>query len=66
MAKFHCTHTQPKYQYRFLAIARLDLAAVPCRLSVEAASESEARQILAQQFILSLAARLPSKETTHG
>lgn len=38
----------------------------PCRLSVEAATESEARRILAPHFILSLAARLPVREVRHA
>ncbi len=59
MAKPQCNQTHPKFQYRFLAISRSDRNAKPCRMSVEAHTEREARQVLAPHFILSLAARLP-------
>lgn len=57
----HITHPQGRnnYTWRFLAINRHDKKAKPCRLSVEAQTEREARRILAPHFILSLAARLP-------
>ncbi|MCL6378632.1 host cell division inhibitor Icd-like protein [Pectobacterium brasiliense] len=59
--KDHITHPQGRnnYTWRFLAINRHDKKAKLCRLSVEAATEREARRILAPHFILSLAARLP-------
>ncbi|GKX42447.1 host cell division inhibitor Icd-like protein [Pectobacterium odoriferum] len=59
--KDHTTHPQGRnnYTWRFLAINRHDKKAKPCRLSVEAATEREARLILAPHFILSFAARLP-------
>lgn len=66
MAGSQHTQTHPKYQYRFLALNRHDKKARPCRLSVEAATESEARRILAPHFILSLAARLPVREVRHA
>lgn len=53
------SHTPNKFTWRFLALSRSDRKAIPCRLSVEAFSEREARQVLAPHFILSLAARLP-------
>ena len=53
------TQATPKFQFRFLALSRADMLAKPCRVSVEAISEKEARRILAPHFILSLAARLP-------
>ncbi|EPM9222042.1 TPA: host cell division inhibitor Icd-like protein [Salmonella enterica] len=61
MACSHDTQTRPekKYRWRFLALKRSDLGANPCRLSVNASTEREARRILAPHFILSLAARLP-------
>ncbi len=62
----HTTHPQGrdsltpnKFTWRFIARNRIDLKSVPCRLSVEAATEREARRILAPHFILLLAARLP-------
>ena len=66
--KDHITHPQGRnnYTWRFLAINRHDKKAKPCRLSVEAATEREARSILAPHFILSLAARLPVQGVSHG
>lgn len=54
------------FLWRFLALNRHDKKARPCRLSVEAATEREARLILAPHFILSLAARLPAREVRHA
>ena len=51
--------TLNKFTWRFLALNRHDIKAKPCRLSVEATTEHEARRILAPHFILSFAARLP-------
>jgi hypothetical protein len=59
------TQTRPKYHFRFLAIDRVNQAAIPCRLSVEACTEQEARRILSPHFILSLAARLPLCEVSY-
>lgn len=47
------------YEYRFMALPRASATARPCRLSVEACSEQEARKILAPHFILAFAAKLP-------
>lgn len=52
--------TLNKFTWRFLALNRHDKKARPCRLSVEATTEHEARRILAPHFILSFAARLPA------
>jgi len=60
------TQATPKFQFRFLALPRADMKAKPCRVSVEAISEKEARRVLAPHFILSLAARLPIKEVAHA
>ncbi len=62
MADNQSTQTRPKFTWRFLALNRHDKKAKPCRLSVEATTEREARSILAPHFILSLAARLPVPE----
>lgn len=66
--KDHITPPQGRnnYIWRFLALNRHDKKAAPCRLSVEAATEREARRILAPHFILSLAARLPVSEVRHA
>ncbi|HBC7420862.1 TPA: host cell division inhibitor Icd-like protein [Serratia marcescens] len=53
------SHDLNKFTWRFLALNRSDLKSALCRLSVEAATERDARRILAPYFILSLAARLP-------
>lgn len=58
------SYTLKKFTWRFLAINRHDKKAKPCRLSVEAGTEREARRILAPHFILSLSARLPVLEVT--
>lgn len=65
--KDHTTHPEGRnnYTWRFLALNRHDKKARPCRLSVEAATEREARRILAPHFILSLAARLPVQEVRY-
>lgn len=39
--------TQNKFTWRFLALSRIDRKANPCRMSVEAYTEQEARQVLA-------------------
>lgn len=59
------TQNHPKYQYRFMALSRSDMNAEPCRLSIEAYTEKEARRILAPQYILFFAARLPVQEVSH-
>lgn len=68
MAFHHSTQTRPekKYHFRFLALSRADLEAKPCRLSVDADSEMEARRILAPHFILSFAGRLPVREVCYA
>lgn len=60
------TQVIPKFQFRFLALSRADMLAKPCRVSIEAISEKEARRVLAPHFILSLAARLPVQEVSHA
>lgn len=60
------SHSPNLFVWRFLALNRHDKKATPCRLSVEAATEREARRILAPHFILSLAARLPVAEVRHA
>lgn len=60
------SYTLKKFIWRFLAINRHDKKAKPCRLSVEAETECEARRILAPHFILSLAARLPVVGGSHA
>lgn len=59
------TQVTPNFEFRFLALSRADMQAKPCRVSVQATSEKEARRVLAPHFILSLAARLPVQEVAH-
>ena len=59
------TLAHSKFTWRFLALSRSDRKAKPCRVSVEAATEREARRVLAPHFILSLSARLPVSEVSH-
>lgn len=59
------TQVTPNFEFRFLALSRSDMQAKPCRVSVQATSEKEARRVLAPHFILSLAARLPVQEVAH-
>lgn len=63
MALQHSTQTRPekKYLWRFLALNRSDMSAKPCRISVEAPTEHDARRVLAPLFILSLSARLSAQ-----
>ncbi|WP_423816100.1 host cell division inhibitor Icd-like protein [Rouxiella badensis] len=65
MADSQHTQTRRKFQYRFLALDRANRRATPCRLTVEASTEHEARLILCAHFILSLAARLPVSGSAH-
>ncbi len=59
----HSTQTRPekKYLWRFLALNRSDMRAKPCRISVEAPTEHDARRVLAPFYILSLSARLSAQ-----
>ncbi|ELP5720427.1 host cell division inhibitor Icd-like protein [Enterobacter asburiae] len=65
MAGTQHTQTHPKYQYRFMALLRADMTAAPCRLTIEATSEREARQRLAGRYVLSFAGCIPAQEVRH-
>ena len=49
----------PQYSFLFLAIRRADCLAQPCRVRVTASDERSARILLASEFVLSFAGRLP-------
>ncbi|MBL5922023.1 host cell division inhibitor Icd-like protein [Lelliottia amnigena] len=66
MAGTQHTQTHPKYQYRFMALLRADVTASPCRLTIEATSEQEARQRLAGRYILSFAGCVPVQGVRHA
>lgn len=65
MAGTQHTQTRPKYQYRFMALLRADMTAAPCRLTIEATSEREARQRLSARYILSFAGYIPAQDVRH-
>ena len=65
MAGTQHTQTHSKYQYRFMALLRADMTAAPCRLTIEATSEQEARQRLSGRYILSFAGCIPAQEVRH-
>lgn len=66
MAVNQHTPNHPEFVWRFLALPRADMQAKPCRISVQAESEREARRVLAPHYILPLAARLPVQEVAHA
>ncbi|PIJ55520.1 host cell division inhibitor Icd-like protein [Erwinia sp. OLMDLW33] len=66
MADQQHTQTHPIFTWHFLALARTDVAATPCHLSISAVSEKEARRVLAPYFILSLSGRLPAQEVSYA
>ncbi|MDU5488247.1 MAG: host cell division inhibitor Icd-like protein [Serratia liquefaciens] len=53
------TPTHPKFCFLFAAIRRTALTATPCMLRTVADSEHSARRLLARDYILSFAGRLP-------
>lgn len=53
------TLARPKFEYRFFALSRADVHAKPCRLTIEAETEQDARRKLAGQYVLSFAGCLP-------
>ncbi len=50
----------PQFTYLFLGLRRADLRAIPCRVQVTASSEHFARRILAKDFVLAFAGRVPA------
>lgn len=60
------THSPASYYWLFLAVNRSDASARPHREAVTAPNERAARQILAGQFVLSFAGRLPVQEAKHA
>lgn len=58
---------RPKYLWRFLVVNRLDKDAKMYRISVEAETEREARDILVQHYgFITLLARQPVQEVHRG
>ncbi|WP_115150149.1 host cell division inhibitor Icd-like protein [Plesiomonas shigelloides] len=56
----------PKFTFHFLAVRRADPCAKPHRTSVIAPNEREARQLLARDFVLLFAGRVPAQGVRHG
>ncbi|HGP0574802.1 TPA: host cell division inhibitor Icd-like protein [Serratia marcescens] len=54
--------THPKFCFLFAAIRRNALTATPCMLRTVANSEHSARRLLARDYILAFAGRLPVQE----
>lgn len=52
--------------FLFASVKRSDDKAKPVMIRIIASTEKEARRQLAQQYILSLAARMPVKEACHA
>ena len=52
--------------FLFASVKRSDDTTKPVMIRVTACTEKEARRQLAQQYILSLAARIPVKEACHA
>ncbi len=60
------TQTHPKFTFYFLAVRRADLCAKPCRQSITAIDELTARKMLAAEYVLFFAGRVPAEGVTHG
>ncbi|EGK6861672.1 ash family protein [Salmonella enterica subsp. enterica serovar Glostrup] len=62
------THTpsHPEFTFYFLAVRRSDLSDRPHRESVSAPDETTARRMLARDFVLLFAGRVPAQEVRHA
>lgn len=60
------TPLHPEYTFHFLAVRRSDLNDRPHRESVTAPDERTARRLLARDFVLLFAGRVPAQEVRHG
>ncbi|HIE4506542.1 TPA: host cell division inhibitor Icd-like protein [Proteus mirabilis] len=60
------TPTQTQFKFLFLSIKRSDTTAKPCRITITAPNEHDARLMLVRDYILSFAGRLPVKEVAHA
>lgn len=60
------TQPHPEFTFHFLAVRRADPHAKPHRTSVIAPNEREARQLLARDFVLLFAGRVPAQGVRHG
>lgn len=60
------TPTQTQFKFLFLSIKRSDTTAKPCRITITAPNEHDARLMLVRDYILSFAGRLPAQEVAHA
>ncbi|OAT22838.1 host cell division inhibitor Icd-like protein [Proteus myxofaciens] len=60
------TPTQTQFKFLFLSIKRSDTTAKPCRITVTAPNEHDARLMLVRDYILSFAGRLPAKAVANA
>ncbi len=60
------TPTQTQFKFLFLSIKRSDTTAKPCRITVTAPNEYDARLMLVRDYILSFAGRLPTQEVAYA
>jgi len=59
------TLSHPEFTFHFLAVRRADLRDTPHRESVTAPDEITARRLLARDFVLLFAGRVPSRGVRH-
>lgn len=54
------------YRWLFLALNRSDYTAKPCRITITASNEHDARLMLVRDYMLIFAGRLPAQEVAHA
>ncbi|WP_224718520.1 host cell division inhibitor Icd-like protein [Pectobacterium versatile] len=59
------TSSHPQFTFLFLAVRRAELRALPHREAVIAPDEISARRLLARDYVLAFAGRLPLRSTRH-
>ncbi|QHP55530.1 host cell division inhibitor Icd-like protein [Pectobacterium carotovorum subsp. carotovorum] len=59
------TPSHPQFTFLFLAVRRAEVRALPHREAVIAPDEISARRLLARDYVLSFAGRLPLRSTRH-
>ncbi|ASY81919.1 repressor [Pectobacterium polaris] len=59
------TETHPQFTFLFLAVRRAELRALPHREAVIAPDEISARRLLARDYVLAFAGRLPVQGVSH-
>lgn len=58
--------SRPLFTFLFLAVRRADLRALPHREAVTAANEHHVSRLLARDYVLVFAGRLPAREVSYG